>query len=68
MQTIEIAKLKIPNRYTPAEYFETLKASIAEKGVINPILISVTGRVIDGVARVRAAKALGHTEIPADKF
>ena len=69
---VNIDKVK-PNRYQPRTGFdkkklEELMASIKEKGVVQPILIRPSGdeyELIAGERRLRAAKSLGYSEIPA---
>ncbi len=61
------------NRFQPREGIDEeglreLIASIQEKGVIQPILVRETGsgyEIIAGERRLRAARALGISEIPA---
>jgi ParB family chromosome partitioning protein len=71
-------KLKIslidPKRDQPRKYFdkealEELSASIAENGLLQPILVREYGegryQIIAGERRFRASKIAGLTEIPA---
>ena len=73
-----ILKLKIslvdPKRDQPRKYFdkdalEELSASIAENGLLQPILVREYGdgryQIIAGERRFRASKLAGLTEIPA---
>ena len=73
-----ILKLKIslvdPKRDQPRKYFdkealEELSASIAENGLLQPILVREYGdgryQIIAGERRLRASKLSGLTEIPA---
>ena len=73
-----ISKLKIslvdPKRDQPRKYFdkealEQLAASIAENGLLQPILVREYGdgryQIIAGERRFRASKLAGLTEIPA---
>lgn len=73
-----ISKLKIslvdPKRDQPRKYFdkdalEELSASIAENGLLQPILVREYGegryQIIAGERRFRASKLAGLTEIPA---
>ena len=64
----------IPNRYQPRidfrqEKLQELIDSIQEKGIVQPIVVRKNSEqefeLIAGERRLRAAKALGHTEIPA---
>src|SRR5665213_1937001 len=47
----------------PAHILEVV-ASISELGFRNPVLIDPNNNVIDGVARVEAARLIGLTHIP----
>ncbi len=50
--------------YLPNDkYLESLKASIQEVGLMNPILMSRNFEVIAGFQRLRACKQLGHKTI-----
>src|ERR1700722_1392789 len=42
-----------------------IKASIAQFGLLSPVLIEGSGKVLAGLARLEAAKALGMTTVPA---
>jgi ParB family chromosome partitioning protein len=72
VRNIPIEKLKA-NKYQPREEFNQeslndLTASIKEKGFIQPILVRFKDNeyeLIAGERRLRAAKKLGYTEIPA---
>ena len=59
-----------PRKYFDKEALESLSRSIAENGVLQPILVRVFGdagryQIIAGERRFRAAKLAGLTEIPA---
>jgi len=62
----------LENRFQPRQNYdetkiEELKASIKEKGVLQPILVRKQGNdyeVIAGERRLRAAKAIGLKEVP----
>ena len=62
-----------PNPFQPRKNFEPiqmeeLSRSIAELGVIQPIVVRQTGdkfEIVAGERRWRAARIAGHTEIPA---
>lgn len=62
-----------PNPYQPRmnfgdDHLAELKASIAEHGVLQPVVVrpaAVGFELIAGERRLRATTALGHTEIPA---
>lgn len=45
------------------EHDESLCASVAEIGVLQPILLADDGRVLDGMRRIEAAMRAGHAEI-----
>ncbi len=72
VDNINVHKIK-PNKFQPRANFNTKKLqelidSIDEKGVIQPIIVrdSEDGyELIAGERRLRAAKTLGFTEIPA---
>ena len=63
----------VPNQYQPRDHFDeealnALAASVAEIGVLQPILVRETGdgyEVIAGERRLRAAQKAGLTAIPA---
>ena len=63
----------VPNQYQPRDHFDeealnALAASVAEIGVLQPILVRETGdgyEVIAGERRLRAAQKAGLTTIPA---
>ncbi len=63
----------IPGRFQPREVFDPdklkeLVLSIKEKGVIQPVIVRPKGdgyELIAGERRLRAAKALGITQVPA---
>ena len=48
---------------TSAEY-ESLLIDIGERGVLTPLEVTRTGRLLDGRARLRAASELGLSEVP----
>ena len=60
------------NRFQPRQNYdksklEKLKASIKEKGILQPILVRSVGNgyeVVAGERRLRAARALGLSQIP----
>src|SRR3989339_216687 len=72
IKNIPISKVKA-NKYQPREDFnqetlDNLAASIKEKGFIQPVLVRLKDNeyeLIAGERRLRAAKKLGYTEIPA---
>ena len=70
--SVKVAEIKLsrlqPRRETSPQKLEELVASIKEKGVIQPILVRPKGgayELIAGERRLRAAKKLGFTELPA---
>jgi len=70
--SVKVAEVKLsrlqPRRETSPQKLEELVASIKEKGVIQPILVRPKGdayELIAGERRLRAAKKLGFTELPA---
>ena len=44
----------------PPDVYQRLKQSIAEHGVLNPVVVDQDGRIIDGVHRARACAELGR--------
>jgi ParB-like chromosome segregation protein Spo0J len=48
----------------PPEQFEALKADIAERGVVVPVLVDEYGTIIDGHNRARACRELGINDYP----
>lgn len=44
--------------------YDEIKAGIAARGMIAPILVARDGTVLDGNNRVQAARELGLTEVP----
>jgi DNA modification methylase len=52
------------SRHHPARQMAALQAGIAKFGFIIPVVLNAEGRIIAGVARVEAAKALGMAEVP----
>ncbi|MDP2652440.1 MAG: ParB/RepB/Spo0J family partition protein [Candidatus Omnitrophota bacterium] len=73
VQTIKTEKIKDnpfqPRTSYPQEKLEELVASIKEKGVLQPILVRESSdgnfEVVAGERRLRAARALQLTEVPA---
>src|SRR6267378_1381986 len=51
-------------RTHPKRQIDQLKASIEAFGFTNPILADPEGHMIDGHARLQAARAIGLTEVP----
>jgi DNA modification methylase len=51
-------------RTHPKRQIDQLKASIQEFGFTNPILVDSDGHIIAGHGRLRAARAMGITEVP----
>ncbi len=50
----------------PPEQFEALKADIAERGVVVPVLMDEFGEIIDGHSRARACRELGINDYPVE--
>jgi len=68
MRPVPVSSLNeyINNSRTHTEaQIEKIAQAIAEFGFLNPIVIDETNTIIAGHARVRAAKKLGITEVPA---
>jgi len=70
---IKIAYLGV-DEVNPAEYnprtindeeFGKLKKGLTEFGIVDPLIVNKDGTLIGGHQRLRAAKELGWTEIPA---
>lgn len=62
-----VSQLSAPNRKlrrAEAKHVAQIIKSIKRFGFISPILIDEIGRVIDGLARLDAAKALGLEKVP----
>jgi ParB-like chromosome segregation protein Spo0J len=62
-------KLPKPEKYQllpplPPEQFEALKADIAKRGVMVPVLVDEYGAIIDGHNRARACRELGINDYP----
>lgn len=53
-----------PIRLGPVDLQGALEQSIKEQGVMRPVLIRPDRLVIDGVRRIKAAEAVGLTDIP----
>jgi ParB family chromosome partitioning protein len=63
---VEIARIKIGPRFRQdLGSIEALAASIAEVGLLHPVVLAKDGTLIAGKRRIEAAKTLGWTEIPA---
>ncbi|MFC4334150.1 ParB/RepB/Spo0J family partition protein [Salininema proteolyticum] len=59
---------KQPRQYFDEEFLEELKTSLGEVGMLQPVAVRNTGdryELIMGERRLRAAKALGWSEVPA---
>lgn len=66
--TVLLAHLQMPNKRLKRmvrRQCDALLASFERYGVIAPIIVDKELRIIDGVARVAAARQAGHTQIPA---
>lgn len=71
ISSLEIRQIKYnslqPRKDYDANHLEELKASIKEKGIIQPLLVRPSGdgyEVVAGERRLRAAKALGLDRVP----
>jgi len=51
----------------PPEQFEALKADIAERGVVVPMVVDEFGAILDGHNRARACRELGINDYPVRK-
>jgi N6-adenosine-specific RNA methylase IME4/ParB-like chromosome segregation protein Spo0J len=63
LHMVKLADLWLPK--TPGNDNAVLDVSVADIGVLQPILVTTDGEVISGVGRVRAAKASGVKTIEA---
>jgi hypothetical protein len=50
----------------PPEQFEALKADIAERGVLVPVIVDEFGAILDGHNRARACRELGINDYPVE--
>lgn len=50
----------------PPEQFEALKADIAERGVVVPVVVDEFGAILDGHNRARACRELGINDYPVE--
>jgi ParB family transcriptional regulator, chromosome partitioning protein len=73
VNTISLSAVKLPTKRQPRRYFAPEKmaqlvASVKEHGILEPVLVRPLGEetyeLIAGERRLRAAKAVGLTEIP----
>lgn len=62
-ELLKVSEKNPPSRTTKAA-METLRASIAKRGIIYPILIDKDMNVIDGHRRLAVARALGIVRVP----
>src|SRR4051794_660967 len=44
--------------------YQALKADIRERGLLVPLEVTASGQLLDGRARLRAARELGHPTVP----
>lgn len=66
LQIIPIEEIIVENRFREdLGDIEELARGIAQKGVLQPISVSTTGRLLAGGRRIAAAQKAGLTEIPA---
>jgi 16S rRNA G966 N2-methylase RsmD len=64
VRNIDVASIKVGKRMRPLGDITALVESIKEVGLLNPILITRDRRLISGLHRLAAFKALGRTHIP----
>jgi hypothetical protein len=62
---VQIEAVHVGRRYRPVRDIQSLQASIAELGLLQPVVIHPGGFLIAGARRVAACQALGWDEIPA---
>jgi hypothetical protein len=65
VHNIAVATIKVGRRMRPLGDISSLVESIREVGLLNPILITRNRRLISGLHRLEAFKALGWKHIPA---
>src|ERR1700733_5741687 len=65
VQNIRIDSIKVGKRMRPLGDFDALIASIREVGLLNPISVSRDRRLISGLHRLAAFRALQRRTIPA---
>lgn len=66
MTTVAISGIKIGSRHRKAQGdIKALAASIADVGLLHPIVLVPGGKLIVGYRRLLAVKQLGWTEVPA---
>jgi ParB family chromosome partitioning protein len=63
-RSVPIECIHIGNRYRQVRNLESLQASIAELGLLQPIVVHPGGFLIAGARRIAACQALGWDEIP----
>src|ERR1035437_6506277 len=64
VRNIAVASIKVGMRMRPLGDISALVESIREVGLLNPILITTGRRLISGLHRLEAFKALGRRTIP----
>jgi len=65
-EKVKISAIKIGSRYRKKlGNLDSLKASISELGLLHPVVVDESNRLVAGVRRIEACKALGLTDIPA---
>jgi N6-adenosine-specific RNA methylase IME4 len=64
-RSVQIEAIHIGNRYRQVRDIQSLQASIAELGLLQPVVVHPGGFLIAGARRVAACQALGWDEIPA---
>ena len=62
---IKIDAVQVGPRRRPSRDVSALADSIAEVGLLQPIVVTPSARLVAGYHRLEACKALGWTEIPA---
>jgi ParB-like chromosome segregation protein Spo0J len=63
-QQVQIESIRVGRRYRPVRNLQPLINSIAEVGLLHPVVMHPSGMLIAGARRVAACRALGWDEIP----
>lgn len=61
----DVVPAKYNPRHLPPEAFQELQESLRQYGVVKPVVLNGDGTIIAGHQRVKAAKAIGLTTVPA---